>query len=130
MLASMPLRAAWLSQRTWPSSGSLPTCAAGVFGGALVALAESAGPAAEVAAEVGNAAVAVLAASCAFAGMAMADTARAASRPGIQARARISLRFWRRARARCMKFSVSVHFALAAYSSRSSRRTDFRLLEP
>src|SRR5471030_228196 len=115
MLASMPLRAAWLSQRTWPSSGSLPTCVAGVFGGVLIVLAESAGPAAEVAEDVGNAAVAVPAAFCALAGMAMATRAIAANRLRIHALARISLRFWRRCRARCMKFSVVPLFSFGCF---------------
>jgi len=68
-----------------------------------------------VAADVGNAAVAVLAASCAFTGMEMADRARAASRLGTQALARIGMRFGRRCRARCMKFSVVHSFCFGCF---------------
>src|SRR5260370_33133882 len=103
MSASMPLSAAWLSQRTWASSGSAPTCAAGVFGGALVALAESAGPAADVAAALGQAAPSVLAASCArkVAGTAVATKGTTPNRIPTYANQRI--RFWvlRRGRAPC-----------------------------
>src|SRR5260370_39959630 len=87
MSASMPLSAAWLSQRTWASSGSAPTCAAGVFGGALVALAESAGPAADVAAAGGPAATSLLAASRARKGAGTAKGNKATNPHSVQTHA-------------------------------------------